>query len=38
MIRAERTAEEAINYYSTNGIGFKRILADFDYDGVEELL
>ncbi|MEM0368046.1 MAG: alpha-amylase/4-alpha-glucanotransferase domain-containing protein [Desulfurococcaceae archaeon] len=36
LIRSEKIAEDAINYFESNSI--KRILADFDYNGREELI
>jgi len=36
LIRSERSMEELMGYYNSNGV--KRILLDFDYDGSDELL
>lgn len=36
LIKTEREVEEKIEYYNSNGI--KRILVDFDQDGLDELL
>ncbi|MEM1638977.1 MAG: alpha-amylase/4-alpha-glucanotransferase domain-containing protein [Desulfurococcaceae archaeon] len=36
LIRSEKIAEDAINHFESNSI--KRILADFDYNGREELI
>ncbi|MEM4489544.1 MAG: alpha-amylase/4-alpha-glucanotransferase domain-containing protein [Desulfurococcaceae archaeon] len=36
LIKSEKIAEDAINYFESNSI--KRILADFDYNGREELI
>lgn len=36
LIKSEKIAEDAINYFESNSI--KRILVDFDYNGREELI